>query len=194
MQNLFQNIESIMTIMQLLSLVVVTIVFFLKTGDKKIIKEFLQTMKEFRTESYKDNSKPTGLTFEKLKPVYRLNKATNELEMTDEVIDIDEVVNSAVCTTLESVLDRLMPTSVIDEQTVVYNNMVDDLDYMQDVSQMAESYKKLYNLDSKLSIQEVMAFIKTKATDTKNLIDSEVAKKENIKKEVLKDEKKKETE
>ena len=55
------------------------------------------------TTTAQQSVEPTeGQTFETTKPVYRLNNATGELEKTDEVVDLQEVINSCI----DSALDR----------------------------------------------------------------------------------------
>lgn len=109
--------------------------------------------------------------FSNLKPVYRLNKATNELELTDEVIDIQELVNSCKEVALNAILDRFLPQIATSDEIVTVNRMQDDLDTMCEAINLAESYRQKYNLSDKLTYTEIFDTIYNKSVELKEKVD-----------------------
>lgn len=137
-----------------------------------------------RTDLSALNEKTQGQKFTRTKPVYRLDKATNTLELTDEVIDVQEIIDSCKEQTLNAVLERFFPQTALDENIVVLNNMQDDLDIVQNLTNKANDYKIKYNLDPKLSVKEVFDIIQSKSVELKEKIKTLEAqkneKKENV--------------
>lgn len=141
-------------------------------------------MIKYRTPNYKDIESVKGQTFETLKPVYRLNPATNELEKTDEVIDIQEIINSCRETCLQTVLERFFPTETTENVVQeTYSNMLDDLDYFREMSNVAEEYKIKLGLPADLSIQQVFEKVQTKSNDLKSQLEKLKEQKKDEKKE-----------
>lgn len=123
-----------------------------------------------------------------LKPVYRLNKATGELEKTDEVIDIQELVNSCRDYCLNQVLERFLPSlDNSNNNEVALVQMEDNLDVMSKAVNLANDYKEKYKLDPSLSVSAVFETVKNKATELKLKI-KETEEQNNAKKTVEKSE------
>lgn len=143
---------------------ILALILFFKTGDKKILKEVYERMK-YRTESNYSTQENAGQEFSQFKHVYRLNKSTNELEMTDEVIDVQEIANSCRDVCMQAILERFFPeeetTQSQTEQAVDF--MLDDLDQMRETVNLANLYKEKFNLDPKLSVSQVFDAVKEKA-------------------------------
>lgn len=145
----------------------------------KFIKFLWRCIMKFKTQNSK--SSYVGQTFEETKPIYRLDKASNELVKTGDMVDIQEMVNSYLDSTMSKVLDRLLPNEdIVDSDYVAYSGMVDDLDIMQSLSSKAEDYKKKFNLDASLSIAEVFNVVREKSSLLKNKLDN-VTLKEQVK-------------
>lgn len=153
----------------------------------KFLLEVLKKIMKFKTQNTKSIN--AGLKCETTKPIYRLNKATNELENTGEVVDIQEMVNSYLDTTMSKVLDRLLPNLDTSEDNVAFVSMTDDLDELQKISSKAEDYRKKFGLDDSLSITDIFKVVGQKASELKDKIDSSELLKEKIS-EVKKDEEK----
>lgn len=147
-------------------------------GLKNIIKEVLSMMYKFKTYESVDPLKSKGQTFDKFAPVYRLNKATGELEETDEVVDVQAVVDSCLETALDRSLDRLLPKVETAEDVAELDLMREDLDEAMNVCNLAEEYKKSLKLDDKLSVEEVFSEVAKKAELLKARIDTVKALKE----------------
>lgn len=192
------SIFNFFTVGQLLLFVVSILVTFLLFGKKglcsfllSIIKGGIKKMIEYRTEKTLKTSK--GQTFERFKPVYRLNKSTNELEKTDEVIDIQEIVNSQLSTCLDAILDKFLPFSDVSEEIVELDNFNDNLDKMQEASMIAESYRQKYGLSETLTQGEIFKEVQNRKLNLEKSIKEVQSKNEALsefRKEVLENEEK----
>lgn len=145
---------------------IVFLIMLLKNGDTKTLKEIFNMV--YRTEKNFDSSKVAGQKFSNLKPVYRLNKATNILELTDEVIDVTEIANSCKDMCMQSVLERFFPTDTIqDVEQKAVDLMQEDLDSMQETIFIANTYREKFGLSDDLSISQVFDFVKSKSEQLK---------------------------
>lgn len=153
--------EHVLDIVRVGILLLVSILIFLRTGDKKIFKEVLEMEKKYRTENYQDKSPVKGQTFNRYQRVFKLNQVTNELEVTDEVIDIQEMVNSCKSMCMTEILDKFLPNIDTLENDTVQEvvNMEGDLDFMQEAFLTAQDYKKKYNLSEDMSVEQVFDFV-----------------------------------
>lgn len=141
----------------IIGILLVAIGYRMQGKNKNFMEELLM---KYRTENYQANSPPKGETFSQYKPVYRLNTATNTLENTGEVIDIDEVVRSCVHTCLDQILERFIaPQAAIDTQVQEREAMQADIDMLQEAFVTAEDYKARYDLPAEYSMHEVYAAI-----------------------------------
>lgn len=145
--------------------------YAVKTGNvKNLIKEVSEMKYKFRTQQ---TVEPTeGQTFPETKPVYRLNKATGELEKTDEVVDLQEVINSCVDTALDRALDRLLPKVQEAEDIVELDTMREDLDFAMQACDLAEEYREKYNLPESYSVNEIYAHVAKEAEILKAKIET----------------------
>lgn len=186
MKEFLQNYEKYIDIATNLIFVVLSILLFFKTKDTKYLLGVIEEMN-------KEKIKTKGQTFDNLVQVYRLNKSTNILEPTDDFIDVQELVNSSLETSLDRMLNRLMPIETA-EDTIQDNIdiMEDKLDTMASLINIANEYRTAKGLSADLSIEEVY---KSMQNDSETLkvklaeVQSVQAKKEEIKKEVLENEK-----
>lgn len=132
-----------------------------------------------RNPNYQDSEKVSGQEFSNLKPVYRLNKATGELELTDEYVDITELVNSSKSIALDSILERFMPTDgEVSNLVVEREELQDDLDVMRESFELADTYRKKYGLDDLTPVSEVFKIVKERSQK----VNDEIAKVEALKK------------
>ena len=152
---------------------VVSVFLFFKTKDVKYLKEVFNMFK-FGTPPEKISSYQQS--FSNLKPVYRLNKATNELEKTDDVIDISELVNSCKDVCLQACLERFIPADDSSDDLNLYSDMLDDLDVMRDVLDRVEDYREAFGLDG-ASVEEVFDYVGQHAEELKKKLDSAENKK-----------------
>lgn len=108
-----------------------------------------------------------------IKPEYKYNKATGEIEPTGGKIDIQELIKSCMETTLEAVLNRFMPVQTEEQIAVAeHTRMTDKLDEMAKLIDTANEYKKAYNLDPAMSVQDVYKVIENEAKKLKVAIDN----------------------
>lgn len=164
-----------------------TVFYAVKTrGLKNIIKEVVEYMKKykFKTESSVEETK--GQDFSSTKPVYRLNKATNELEKTDEKVDLQEIINSGIELALDHALDRLLPKIQEAQDVAQLDLMREDLDFAMETCNRAEEYREKFNLDSKLSVQDIFAHVAKQA----EILDAKIKQAQSTKKEGVENEKK----
>lgn len=150
--------------------VIMAIILSIKTRNVKYLKEVKEMIK-FRTAGYREKEEPFAQSFPNTRPVYRLNKATGELEETDEVIDIDELVNSCKDTCLQACLERFIPKEEDSDDLTLYNDMVDDLDVMAQVAERAEEYREAFNLQG-ASIEEVFSYVGQHAEELKKKLEA----------------------
>lgn len=194
----FNDYEKIVSIIEFIVFFVISIMLYRKTGNIKYLKEVVDDMR-YRTPSYNVTEtldKKTGETtvqvqratqsFDKLVPIYRLNKVTNELEKTDEFVDIQEQIESYKEMALQSMLDRFMPKLV--DETADYTHVQNDLDYLTECFNVAEDYRERLNLSESASVQDVFAKMKEYSDRLKSDLENyqkggkEVEKKETIEK------------
>lgn len=151
------------------------LVLFIRTGRVgKILKEVVPMYYANRRKpSYLKDEPLKGQSFSNLKPVYRLNKATGELEETDEVVDITELVNSFKDIALDNLLERFIPVAnqQLSDDIVEYNNMSDDVDFMREMSERAESYREKYHMSDDLTISQVFDEVQKRSSELKAKID-----------------------
>ncbi len=118
-------------------------------------------LKYFTEHSSKLLEKQSGQTYDKIVPVYRLNKVTGELVKTDEVIDINEVVQSCKDQTLDYILDKFLPEQLnqlpISEQVI--SSLDDDLDTLRDLGNIADEYRERFNLSDSMSISDIYNYV-----------------------------------
>lgn len=159
--------------------VVISLLLFYKTKDIKYLKGALSVMIPRRNPNYQDTEKVSGQEFSNLKPVYRLNKASGELELTDEFIDITELVNSSKSIALDSILERFLPTDgEVSDLVVEREELQDDLDVMRESFELADTYRKKYGLDDLTPVSEVFKIVKERSQK----VNDEIAKVEALKK------------
>lgn len=147
---------------------------FIKGGIKRLL---------YRKQSYREDLKErgvaTGQTFERFKPIYRLNKETNELVDTGEVIDIHEVIQSCKDSVLSSVLDRFFPEESLSDNEIEYADNVDNLDRMAELGDLITEYRERYKLDDGLSIKQVIQAVQSRNEELKQKIKSKKEELEN---------------
>lgn len=159
---------------------VVSIVLFFRTKNIKYLKELNEAMK-YRTATYRETEESPSQEFDRYKPVYRLNKATGELELTDERIDIQELVDSCRDICLQSCLERFMPQEdATDEIQDNYDEYLDDLDGFTEYLDKAEMYREKFKLSDELSAEEIFEHVSVQANKLKVRLDEiEKARKES---------------
>lgn len=183
--SLFGYDFSISEVITLFCSIFLTCFYAVKTGGlKNLLKECVEMNYKFKTQ--KDVWQSKGQSFETTKPVYRLNKATGELELTDETVDLQEVINSCLDSALDRVLDRLMPKVQEVEDVAELDTMREDLDFAMQTCDLAEEYREKYNLPETYSVQDIFNEVAKKAEILKAKVDTYQA----LKKGVNKDEKK----
>lgn len=148
-----------------------TVFYAVKThGLKNIIKEVLKMNYIFKTLQSVEESE--GQTFATEKPVYRLNKATGKLEMTDEKVDLQALIESSLDNALNKVLDRLIPKVEQAEDLAELDVMRDDLDIAMEVSNRAEEYRERFKLPDSYSINDIYNHVAKQADILKAKIDT----------------------
>lgn len=121
----------------------------------------------------KNGNYTQDFTGSNIKEEYKYNRTTGEIEPTGGKIDVQELINSCMETTLEAVLNRFMPVQTEEQIAVAQHaRMTDKLDEMAKLIDTANEYKKAYNLDPAMSVQEVYKVIETEAKKLKVAIDN----------------------
>lgn len=142
-------------------------------------------LKYLTEHSSKVLEKLSAQTFDNIVPVYRLNKVTGELVKTDEVIDINEVVQSCKDQTLDYILDKYLPeqlnTVPISEQVI--SSLDDDLDTLRDLGNIADEYRERFNLSDSMSISDIYNYVNNERKKAFDVLNAQKEKKEDIKDE-----------
>lgn len=174
-QNFLSQYDKVISIVSFIFMAIFSLLMYKRTGNINYIKEVFNAMLN-KENGNQETKVVKGQTFTNLKPVYRLNKSTGKLELTDEVIDIDEVVKSSLTTTLDYILDKFLPNSMgISDEVYENEAMLDKLDVMQNAFSLAEELKTKYKLDSNLSITEVFDKVKELQVNIQKDIDTKVS-------------------
>lgn len=135
----------------------------------------------FKTQQSVEPTK--GQTFPTTKPVYRLNKATGRLEETEEVIILQDVIDSCLETCLDRTLDRLMPKIQASEDLAQLDTMRDDLDFAMETCELAEQYREKYKLPDSYSVNDIFDHVAKEAEILKAKIETVQATKKEVKNE-----------
>lgn len=120
---------------------------------------------KLRSFFYRESEVPQGLVFAKTKAVYRLNSVTNRLEKTDQVIDIQELVNSCKDMALDSLLDRFLPQSEMSDEVMQFDDLYDDLDLLQESHSRACYWRDYFALPDETPDSEVFDLMRKKRDD-----------------------------
>lgn len=105
------------------------------------------------------NSTEKGQEFSKFEKVYHFNDQTGMCEETDELINVDELVNSARDCALSAMLERFMP--VYDDDDIGMSEEAHDrLDEVYHIGELAENYRERYNLPADYSFEQIFGFVK----------------------------------
>ena len=151
---------------------IVSLVLFFRTKDVKYIKG---------VSDYQETEPVKAQSFEgaQFKPVYRLNKSTGELELTDEVIDVQALIDSCRDVCLQACLERFLPQEgqedVIQGQ---YDQYSDDLDQMSDLLETAEQYRDEFGLSPMATMEEIFAEVAKRRETARATLDNLRKKKE----------------
>lgn len=135
-------------------LVLVGLLYFSNKSPKlqNIIQGVFEMIIKYKTEH---TNKAKTQSFSDFADVYRLNKSTNQLEKTDEKVDIKELVNSNKDATLENILAKFLPDSDLDTAVRTSAKYQDDLDFMFQAAAIAEQYRDEFKLGDELSFGQV---------------------------------------
>lgn len=150
---------------------IVNLILSVKTGNKKYIREMYDTMVKFRTATYQgeleNKSSSTGQTFDKarFKPIYRLNKSTGLLEKTDDVVDVQEMLDSCKNMALENVMAKFLPTIETVNDTTELNKLNDALDSMLYATSLKEQYRTKYKIGDDVTDDELEKYMMKKAKE-----------------------------
>lgn len=118
---------------------------------------------------------------ERFKRVYRLNKTTNELELTDELVDIQELSNSCRDYCLSAVLERFLPGVEDNSAEIAMITLEDDLDVMSSAVNLANEYKEKYKLDPSFSVSQVFDEVNKRALKFKSEMQEKQLKLKEVK-------------
>lgn len=177
---------------KILSILGYIVLFVVAIRRGKINLDLEEVMKMvYRSEHYvADQSREDakGQSFNALKPVYRLNKATNVLELTDDFVDVEEIARSCYQTCLDMILERFLPgqNSVLSDQVAEREQLMSDIDLMQESFMLADEYRERYGLSADLTTAQVFERMQQMS---KVLSDEIAAKESAIKsaKDIVKD-------
>lgn len=175
---------------ELLYVFIMVVCIFFPRADKKYIKE-LENFMKFKTNSNIFGVVVKGQEFssKNMKPIYRVNKTTNELEATGEYIDMDELIQSARDTCLQAVLEKFetlrKSVDTVSDDVEIYDGYRDKMDDLTVLIDRANEYREQFGLDDSTSLQDIYSFVDKKAVELKASIEERkkiIKEKENEKK------------
>ncbi len=145
------------------------IIFFSVKKDKRYLVNILGDIKDMLYKTERTVSKPQSFEGDNYQPVYRLNEVSGELEKTDEVIDIQELIDSCKKDALNFVLDRFLNDSYVDEIFETRNEYQDDLDMLTEIFQRADYYRDKFNMPADSQFSEIFQRVNDELTKLKNI-------------------------
>lgn len=155
-----------------------------KTG-KSIKSEVSQFMK-YKLPNYRETEKSPEQSFDPLVPQYRFNKETGELEQLPDMLDVQKLVDSSLNTSLESMLDRFLPTDKISNLEADLSDTRDTLDRLASAMDFAEELKDKLGLDEFASLNDVQSALdKVEAEQIAKVKAEQEAKKADLEKQAL---------
>lgn len=139
-------------------------------------------MLKYKTAQSVSSEPVKAQSFDNLKPVYRLNKSTNMLELTDEFVDIQAEIDSMKDYCLRACLERMEAFYQDDDELTQseLDSCRNDLDELTAYIQRAESIRDKYNLSADLSVNDVYKVVEDQAILLKQKIDESKSKKNNL--------------
>lgn len=153
------------TLVAALVSIIAFIVTFIRTGSVKKALQNLNliqgvTNMTTRAPDYHQSANENDesiQSFENTRTDYVLNRHTNELEEKPEKIDLQSLINSAVDTALDRVLQKLMPdgSEIPDTIETDYENSIGDLDDLAQAMDIAEEYRERLGLPLEMSVSDI---------------------------------------
>lgn len=181
--NYFTRVENIVSLTQFLFFGIITLLLFKRTGNVKVLEKFFKSdifnnflggadMTANKTSEAQGVCVGKGQTFNKFQKVYRLNKATNVLEDTGELVDMQEVINSGLSQCLTEVLSKFFPDNVPKNDDIVQlDNLTDDIDSLNEAFMVADSYKATLGLADDTPMGQVFEAMHKKAIELREAFD-----------------------
>lgn len=156
-----------------------TIITFVKTGKIKSYLGEMDEMIKYRSRNYRQTDetlKEKGQTFDCMQKSYKVDKKTNSLVETGDLVNLQEEIQSMAETALSKVLAKFLPDFDQDTVTQEYDKVTGDLDYLTEMLGEVEDIKQAYGLQEQMTLAEMQDFL--------------IKRQETYKKEIKKNEKK----
>lgn len=120
---------------------------------------------KFRLPFYREKEEPSKITFNSVKIVYRLNKATGRLEDSGDRLDVQELVDSCKSFALDMLLDKFLPQVDQSDDIAVRGELLDDLDLLQESHERACYWREKLGLDEYADDKSVFAAMESKRAE-----------------------------
>lgn len=133
---------------------------------------------KFRLPFYRETEEPSKITFNSLKVVFRLNKATGRLEDTGDRVDVQELVDSCKSLALDMLLDRFLPQVDSSDDIAVRGELLDDLDLLQESHERACYWREKLGLDEYADDKAVFAAMEAKRAELWERLNKTIKKEE----------------
>lgn len=178
---ILENWQDLLPFVLSLVAIFVNLVLFKRTKNIKYLME-VQELLKYKTAQSVSSEPVKAQSFDNLKPVYRLNKSTNMLELTDEFVDIQAEIDSMKDYCLRACLERIEAFYQDDDNLTQsdLDSCRNDLDELTAYIQRAESIRDKYNLSADLSVNDVYKVVEDQSKMLKQKIDESKAKKNNL--------------
>lgn len=127
-----------------------------KSLDKEV--SFLKNrLPDYRESLSLADKQSEGQTFNPLVKQYKLDKHSDELIEKADMLDVQQLINSAVDTCLDRALARLMPEPTVEDGSISERlaDTEDALDTLSEAFALADDYREKFNLSADLSVFDV---------------------------------------
>lgn len=158
-----------------LPLIISAVVFlcslFVTKSVKKSIKGVGEVMK-FRMPDYKSSDTEKLQSFSNKAVAYDLDERENVLVQRDELVDLVKQIASVCDTSFERALQKYFgdPPSYTDGISEAYYGYKEDLEFLNEASQMCEEYRERFGLPLEMSHSDIIARIQSESDKLKSKI------------------------
>lgn len=152
-----ENYPQLIALVGFVGSFLLNLVMWLRTRNIKYLLGGVTEEMKFKSRDEVVTRQAVDYTSSRFKKVFRYNKSTGELEETDEVVDLQEEIDSMRDYCLQACLERF-ECQYSDEISTTQQNvdvLQDDLDTLNSIYAVAEAYRDKYQLGDDVDIKDV---------------------------------------
>lgn len=152
-----ENYPQLIALVGFVGSFVLNLVMWFKTRNINYLLGGVAEEMKFKSRDEVGSRQAVDYSSSRFKKVYRYNKTSGELEETDEIVDLQEEIDSMRDYCLQACLERF-ECQYSDEVATTQQNvdaLQDDLDTLNSIYAVAEAYRDKYQLDDDVDIKDV---------------------------------------